>query len=227
MPKKQARKMRRPNYRRKRKQKIQSTPSGFPSSKVTKLRWCEVATLGSVGGALASTTLRANGLDDITLSGTDHHNPYGFDQWAKLYDHYKVLGSKLTVAFVPQDTTNNPCTVGVYLSDNSVVSQYTDVEGFMEAKRGQYRTLTPDSSAKAFLKSHLSAKRFFNVKDVKDVGKLGASTNETQGYPDNPTEGAYYKMIMQPLVTGDMEVKLQITLDFIVLFQEPKNLPQS
>lgn len=221
------RKPKRYNRRKRYKSVIQSTPSGFPQQKVARLTWVDGTSLVSVSGALASTTLRANGLDDITLSGTDHHNPYGFDQWAKLYDHYKVLGSKITCTFVPTDTNNSPCTVGVYLSDASVISQYTDIESFMEAKRGSYKTLTPDASARAVLRSALSTKHFFNVKDVKDVGKLGASTNETQGYPDNPTEGAFYKLLMQPLTNGNMEVNMQIRLDFIVLFQEPKNLPVS
>ena len=39
---------------------------------------------------------RANGLYDPDRTGTGHQ-PFGYDEWSPIYDHFTVVGSRITV----------------------------------------------------------------------------------------------------------------------------------
>lgn len=56
-------------------------------------------------GAPANYVFSCNGLYDPNITGTGHQ-PRGFDQLMALYDHYVVIGARITVMYSNQDGSN-------------------------------------------------------------------------------------------------------------------------
>jgi len=69
-----------------------------------------------------------------------------------------------------------------------------------------------------------SAKKFFNVKDVKDnLTRLGAATST------GPSEQAVYTIVIGSVDKAALAITydLVIEIEYIILFSEPKQLAQS
>lgn len=190
----------------------------MPAQRVAKLRYCDTFSLTSTSGALAYNTFRANGIYDPDLTSTGHQ-PMGHDQWVALFNHYVVLGSKITVKACTTTAEADVIYTGVYLSDGGTVP-YSSVSEIKENKKGSVTMYAPQSGKNVYSTSKYSAKNFFNVKDVKDnQDRLGALVNA------DPGEAACFQVWIQAIGTGSLEY--MVTIDYIVLFSEPRELGQS
>jgi len=223
MPYRNKKKTKRKTYRKRRRQSqrtAMTTPSGMPLARTTNLRYCDSITLNSTSGVLGRRLFRANSVFDPDYSGTGHQ-PMGFDQWALLYNHYVVKGSKITVTFRNNDGNNVsefPSAVGIYLSDSPTTS-YTNYTSLVEARRGSHRMLQHFQTPK--ISGYFSAKKFYNITNIKDnFSRLGATTGA------NPTEDAYYNVYYQALGTTGA-ISIDVVIDYVVEFSEPKDLAPS
>jgi len=198
-------------------------PSGMPTQRTASLRYVTKIELTPVLGALRDYIFRANSLFDPDQTGAGHQ-PMGRDTWATLYNHYVVLGSKITIEASQQEASgsvSNIAAVGVYLND-SITIAYTDMTEYAEARRGQYKLVNSRQTKPAKLSNSFSAKNFFNITDVKDnKSEIGALV----GF--NPTEAAYYHVWGQTMDSSTTVITYIVTIDYIVSFSEPKSLAQS
>jgi len=193
---------------------------GFPSTNVVKMRYCEVNDITLTAG-FAQYQFVANGLFDPDFTGGGHQ-PLGFDQWKLFYNHYVVLGSKCSFTITGANSgVTGSCTVNCQLSDDTAVP--TDIQTLMESGRGTTRVVNGFTGINPVtVRSKFSAKKFFSITNVKDnVTRIGAPTNA------NPTDIAVYTLTMfnKSLATPDMSITTMI--EYIVLFNEPKDLEQS
>jgi len=208
-------------YRR-RRLTMTGIPSGMPVQRIAKLRYVETASVSSTLGVLSAYVFYASSIFDPNYTTTGHQ-PMGRDQWATLFNHYVVLGSKISVKFIPDNTTTSPMAVGVYLHDDFTVP-YTNSNDYIEARRGSYRLQAPGQNEQLNrpVTSYYSAKKFFNVKDVKDnIDRLGAPMAA------NPAENGFFHVWAQTLDNSTDSVRFCATIDYIVLFSEPKSIPIS
>lgn len=213
--------------RRRRKQSKQrnmtkyGVPSGMPVQRRAYLRYTDLVEVNSSTGVLTGHIFRANSVYDPDQSAVGHQ-PMGFDQWAALFRHYVVVGSKISISVMNDDgsvTQDVPLTCGVYLSDNNAL-EYTSANGYIEAKRGTYRHIQHYKQARMGTK--FSARKFFNVTDIKDnEARLGASVLT------NPTEEAFYVLWLQAVGGGTGALSFRVVIDYIVDFSEPKTIAQS
>lgn len=195
-------------------------PSGMPAIKVTSLRYVEDLERVSTAGTLNNYMFSANNIFDPNVTGTGHQ-PMGHDQWAILFNHYIVLGSKITIKVIPTAATTSPANVGIYLTD-TVVPPYTTASEFVEARRGVVKSLVPGTTRTTYLSNTFSCKKFFNIKDVKDNAlRLGAVMN------NSPTDQAVFDFWYQTVDGATATVYFQVIIDYIVMFSEPKDLVQS
>jgi len=197
-------------------------PSGMPLTRRAILRYSDQVSITSTLGVLGSFTFRANSCHDPDYTGTGHQ-PMGWDTWKSLYNHYVVVGAKITCTPLSDTLGNSPFVVGVYLSDN-VSLAYTSWYGFKEARKGTQILLNggAGNTRTQTAMSKFSAKKFYNVKDVKDnYDRLGALTD------DNPSESAYFNIYYQQVNSVTDTKNILVTIDYIVDFSEPKNLPIS
>lgn len=195
--------------------------SGMPKVRRAHLRYADTIDLTSTVGSMAAYRFRATSLFDPDQSGTGHQ-PMGFDQWAQLYNHYVVVGAKISIKSLSGQSGSSISSIcGCYISDDTTFP-YSTSDGFIEAKRGAWRTMTHQRNTVSFYVK-FSTKKFFNITDVKDnVTRVGAAVGA------NPTEEAYFNVWFQDLDgTTSATGRFQICIDYIADFSEPKDLVQS
>lgn len=197
-----------------------------PRTKLLRLKYVETTNFNPGVGTLGSHIFRANSCYDPFQSATGHQ-PLGWDQVTPLYNHYVVVGSKVKCTFMPATTTSgvssDPLYCGIFLSDDLTFS--TDPNVLIEQGKTNYRLMNTNqtSPGKAIVRQTFSAKRFFNVTNVKDnITRIGA------GVGANPSEEAYYVIWAAAPLSGDPPlINVTVELEYLVLMGEPKELAQS
>lgn len=196
---------------------FQNVQSGLPIQRSARLRYSEIITMTSTSGSLASYVFRANSVFDPDFTSVGHQ-PMGYDQWAGMYNHYVVLGSKIVCRVVEDaaGTSTNPGIVGVFLDDDTTLP-YSTPNSFIEADKGSYKLLSPISDSTSIISTSFSAKGFFNLTNVKDnLLRVGANV------VSNPLESAEYQIWYATVNATTNTIAVQCTIDYIVLFNEPK-----
>lgn len=214
-----ARFKRRRRYRRYRR--IPRGPSGVPVNKPVRMRYCKEGYLASTGGAFNHFVMSMNDIFDPEFA-VGGHQPMGFDQMAAMYNRYLVLGSKITVSFYDNASTHNtPVLVGACMSD-AATPPYTTTTGYIEAKRGQWRTITGGQRYATKLQCRYSPKRFWGLKDIKDNReKIGS------GVTASPEQIAHCIVWIKATDGGTQSLSVTTVIDFLVQFSEAKDLVQS
>lgn len=220
-PKRNATRHRRPRGRPANRVNNMGFVSGMPKTRRAYLRYSDsTIELESVLGGISTHKFRANSVydPDFTSAG---HQPMGYDNWALLYNHYVVVGCKISIKSVGGQTIAPTAgAMGIYISDDTALP-YTTLDGFVEAKRGVYRTMTYQRNT-VNMSTTFSAKKFFNVSDLKDnYTRLGATVGA------NPAEVAMLNVYYFDLEGNTTQQRAQVTIDYIVDFSEPKDLTQS
>lgn len=201
---------------------------GFPNNKVVRMRYCDNVVLDASTTGHANVFFRANSIFQPPLGGAgiDPHQPLGYDQWAPFYNHYVVLGSKIKIRAQYTKGVAGTSLFGVcYLTDDQTAS--TDYTDLVEQGGCSYCVIDGNAanSGPYRMSRSFSAKNFFNVVDVKDnLDRLGAAYNA------NPTEDAMYCLGLQTFNNSPAavaECTYFITIDYIVSFSEPRELPES
>lgn len=192
--------------------------SGMPKVRRARLRYSDTVELTSTLGGLGIYKFRANSIHDPDFDSIGHQ-PMGHDQWAQLYNHYVVVGAKITVKCLASATVAAGA-MGCYISDDTSVP-YSTLDGFIESKRGSWRTFTHQRNAVSF-HTNFSTKKFFNITDIKDnFDRLGALVGS------NPLDSAMFNLYYFDLSNLTSSYKAMITIDYIVDYSEPKDMLQS
>lgn len=195
----------------------------FPAERVVKLKYCNTGYLSNApSGALASKQFKAN---SVFAPEVSTKQPYGYDQWAALYNHYVVLGSQIRIYAAPTPGTDNqqaPMAVGIMLTDEATFP-YTDYTTAIEHNRSSFTMFQQNKGQKMSLVKNYSAKKFYNIKDVKDnVTRIGGTTGA------DVSEGAYFILWQQPIDSTSATVsRYVVVINYIVMFSEPKDVPGS
>lgn len=194
--------------------------AGQPPSKLVRMRYVDQLSLNAGIGAIAGHTFRANSIFDPDQSGAGHQ-PMGHDQWTTFYNHYVVLGSKITVTFSNEDS-GDPMLAGVLLNDDTTLTS-SSVTSIIENGKGRYCHLdTAGGPGVRTCVEKFSAKRFFKC-DVKDRTDLKAT------FGTNPAEEAFFVVWTAAMnVASDPSVVYAtVKIDYLVLLSEPKDLGPS
>lgn len=223
------RKYKKRKYSRKRRRRggynmIKSTRSPISRSMLTKMRYVTTGQLDPSSSTPSSLLYRANDIYDpeVAVGG---HQALGFDQFiGVLYDHFIVLGSRIKVDFISADagSTTGAVRCGINLSDsnapvvtyNTIIEQGDCTSGIMT---------NAGALSKKTLYKNFSTKKFFNRADVKDCSELRGSS------AGSPTEQCYFNVFAEGInpVVNPTALDVQVTIEYIVLLQEPKQLAQS
>lgn len=220
------------SYRRRRSRKRSKARSkiGFrracvPFRMTAKLRYADQFQL-TWGSVVTENDyiFRANSLFDPDLTGTGHQ-PRGFDQYMSMYDHYTVVGAKCTATFTNESTSNAsmPIACAIALTDDSapIVAKYTDI-----MERSDIRSCTiahPEgSNAVRTLTKGFGAKKFFGRTNIMDNDDLKGDAGT------NPAEKAYFHILNSiAALSTDRGVNINVVIDYLVVFTEPKQPDQS
>lgn len=194
---------------------------GMPPIRRAFLTLAQEFSLTSTTGVLSSQAIRANGIFDPTMTlGTKQ--PMGFDIWNQLYNNYVVVGARIKVCTV-QDagaSSYKPAMCGVVLTNDGSVAPYTNYEGYIESKKGPYRLLQTHPTRTTVLHLNFSAKKFFNITNIKDnLDRIGALVTADPGTDDD----AFFNIWYQTVNSSDTQTQsFLIEVNYIVDFSEPK-----
>lgn len=222
-------------YTAKRRLNFRTMPLAFPKSKIVKMRYVSEKhyNAGSSFATSSTNVFSANGCFDPDVTGVGHQ-PLGFDQWMAVYDHYQVIGSKITVQWMPDTTSNQvPAYVGIVLSDSTTApsAAYSSLEHWLESRQlgmnGRALMncgIVSGTSLQGFhnpgINKYFSSKKFF---------RRPANESSLRGDPSsNPSDGAFF--IVTAATSGGADpgtINLLVTIDYIVRLTEPKELAQS
>jgi len=198
---------------------------GFPKTTAVKLRYIDSFSLNPLAATLSTYVFRANSVFDPNLTGVGHQ-PSNFDMWANLYNHYMVIGSKITATF-NLDTTalGGGFVYGINLADDTTFT--TDPTTMMEQGLTRYKIsdFIIGNGKSPTAKCGFSCKKFFNIANPLDnISRVGASVAA------NPNDTANFVVFAGPTpsnATDLSNIAVTVLIDFIVIFSEPKELPLS
>lgn len=187
---------------------------GFPDRLRTKLHYCDVVNLSASAGSPGLWQFRMNSLFDPDFTGTGHQ-PQWFDQLSAVYNFYRVLGSKITVTFIPahvSDTEAND--KGPYICGITTVPSAT---AFSAAT---YSALLEDGNAvtgvivdkqggnnKLTLSNTFSPQRDLGIDSNDEVLRVATQNNPTTV---NTLFANLWCLDMQELAAQDVICKVEI-----------------
>ena len=132
------RKYKKRNYRKKANAKLYKELGPLKTQQLVKFNYGEHFDINPGAGTAGQYVFSCNGLFDPNISGIGHQ-PRGFDQVMTLYDHYVVVGSKITVYAWNPDTVYGAM-VSVHIQDTSTTT--TDIENVLERRNARSKLVS-------------------------------------------------------------------------------------
>lgn len=235
-----------PRNRRRRRKKESSyrkrirralVPFALPKQKTVKLRYVQfialnpTATTGAGDYGQVQHRFNANSIyqPDVEAAGPNYNQPLYTNTWKALYNKYVVNGSRITVKCSPTSNTNSiPGYLAIHLDDDGTLTEtYKGPE--LVQQLGTKSTIIQSNAGSDTMRSlsnNFSAKKFFNINDMKDnFDRLGAAVTA------NPSDTAVWFVVAGALndpTPSDMaRIDCMVTIDYVVTFSEPKDIPLS
>lgn len=195
MPKKYARRPRRRFKKRRYRRKTYSgsnqsiasiRTSPFPTKYKVNMRYVDNIVLNAGAVLPVSHLFCANGIYDCDITGVGHQ-PTGFDQLMPFYDHYVVIGSKMTATFSSRNTAIQTI-VGVTAKDS--VTGTADYRELVEQGNTKYSVLGIEGQSNSVrtFRYPLNPSKFLGRSKPLSDDQLKGSNSA------NPTELCYYHL---------------------------------
>jgi len=185
-------------------------------------RYAHIGTASTgLNGALATFNFRANSMydPDQTFIG---HQPMYFDQMSALYNHWVVIGSKITITLSQLGTgatDRNPSVVGIYLNDD--IGNPGSTIAILENSFTKRTSFTMNGGDTKTISCKFSAKKIFGGSILGNPSLQGTASN-------NPTEETYFTLFMDS-TSGVNAVNYQyvVRIDYIAIWTELKDIGSS
>ncbi len=186
--------------------------SGLGNKLPMHFRYSDTVQLNPPTAGIALHVFRASSLFDPDFTGVGHQ-PLYFDQIQPLYDHYTVVGSKITITGSGSD--NLAGTILISLQDDS--GTLTTMNRYMETKNRVYRTTNEAGNGVVTVSKKYSCKKFLGIShplSEKDVS--GTLTT-------NPAENAFFHVVYAGNdSTADFaNATLRMIIDYFAILTEP------
>jgi len=179
-----------------------------------KVPYFETVTFAGSVSAVAAYLFSTNGCFDPNVTGTGHQ-PNGFDEVMKFYNHYTVVSSKIRVMFT--NRTANTCHVGLSVSGSTSVS--TDYTVNIENGQLIFASINPAGidGSMCVLRTSCNAGAFQGLQNTMDDPDMRGDTST------NPAEQQYFVLTVWDAATANAPtVLLDVFIEYDVVFHEPK-----
>lgn len=223
-----ARKTRRKYRKRtyKRKNKVASFyKAPMPNRFATKLRYVSYADIDpGLGGTAGVQIVNAMGCYDPDVTGIGHQ-PRALDQLMTMYDHYTVIGSKITVQFMHKFNNNGyNLMIGIAVKDST--TPYADPNDYLEG-RNVVSSILPATHATDTVPTRTLSKTF-STKKFMGISHPLSSSNSRGSASNNPGDAGFFHIFVAPFQAVDNSpIIVQYRIDYLVVFTEPKQPAQS
>lgn len=200
------------------------------TSRVVKMRYAtsQLVTLPYPAGNI-SYALRANSIYD-PWAGVGGTVANGYTLASNYWNHYCVLGAKCQVTFYPRPNTADyvfPIQLFIKLADTNTLTPTTFHSEHIEMNgEFKWKMLRANDTDVKRVTCYFSARKFFNVTDVKDNDDLETT------FGANPTEEAFFHIgcaVPSSVAAGLDNQRILGTavarITYIVSLSEPKQAP--
>lgn len=195
--------------------------TGLPQKVMVKHKYVETLNSSLSAGQFTGFAWKANGMY-APAAYVNSHQPMYFDQYAALYNHFCVIGSKCTFTISHISEADNPHTFRVcaFLDDNSTLSAVS-LDAVTEATQARrQKHIVAESGQPTHLKSTFSAKRVFGGSIVGNKALTGTPSSD-------PTELSYHAIALQATPTLLASFVLTVEIEYIAIWTELKEVAQS
>lgn len=194
---------------------------GLPRKALVTHRYVSSIILTSTSGAIAKHQFSANGMFDPDITATGHQ-PLYFDQFTALYDHYTVIGSKITVKLCSGTANEAAGQFAMMLNDDTSSTNITDPEhAFEQSQHSNRLTLIPPNSNNSYAQRLTwSPKKVFG-------GSILANDALQGTVSANPTEQSYYDLYFSSFGSATTTCAIQVLIEYIAVWDELKEVAQS
>lgn len=189
----------------------------FPGKQRVLFRYTESINVPSTQpGTFSTFKFRANSIQDPNLTGVGHR-PYGYNQYSRIYNHYRVEKSMIRVAWV---NTNNAALVGVALTDDATdLGDYNSIfeqKGCRRMVIGDSISTTQDSNTTSLA---------FN----RPLTYLSNVSNTNANMGQNPTEIAIFSLYVRAVdpTLGTNQTTCMVSIDYYCTLWELQDLGNS
>lgn len=210
---------RRTSMRRMRTKFPQQATLGLGMPKMMKIthKYVETVQLLSTG-TVATYRFRANGMYDPNQTGGGHQ-PLYFDQIGALYNHYTIIGSKITVRFVPTTSSAVPQHIGINLNDDTTA--LTNFNDISEQTQSRIQAIAYTPEKPVTLTAKYSAKKMYGGSVLANADLRCTTTSDS-------SEQAYFTLYSFPLDgSSSVGCYLVVTIEYIALWREIKDIAGS
>lgn len=192
---------------------------GLPKRMMVRQHYIQNYTITSSTGVPNVYKWATNGLFDPDVSGGGHQ-PYYFDQFGALYNHYTVLGSKITITLSPDTATTDPFVAGIYINDDTTTTP-TSLNEFLETTRSKYRVSNQAQGSPLVFTNKWSASKTFGGSVLGNDSLRGTTSA-------NPAEISVFNFFICALNSADSVTASFIArVDYIVQWSELKDIAGS
>lgn len=193
---------------------------GFPKKMLITHKYVQTNVLSNSAGAINYQTFSANNMYDPDSTGIGHQ-PLYFDEMSAVYNHYVVIGSKITVKSAGSITTGSgsnftPVLVALQIHSASTPSQTSPVI-LAEQNQAIVKLMGPGQDTAFTLTKRWSAKKFF--------GKGVLANNALQGSSAGaPSEQSYFTISTRPVdLVSTTSLSFLVTIEYIAVWKELKS----
>jgi len=181
-------------------------------------RYADTGNMTVTAGVPARWEYSCNSLFDPDSTGLGVQ-PQAFDQLGALYNHYIVIGSRITVRITVTGGTVASLVCGLYTDADTVTSN--DTKELICSSKGNYRIIGNSSGDSVVMKTNWSAKKVFG----RDV--LG--NNLLKGTPTtSPSEQQFFTWFVNSMdQSSNTGISYAVYLEQIAMWLEPKELAMS
>lgn len=188
----------------------------------TRMRYATLTALNYGGlGTPAAYQYRINSLFDPDLTGGGHQ-PLGFDQYATLYNKYRVHGMKYKITFTSRSTTYQ-AEVAVQVRPNNTL--HTVIDTIFESPYSQKRTLGIEGG-----RAIATISGYCSVAKIRGVSKSVVKSDDQYAslVTTSPNTVPVLTIYCQNQTSNQaIEVAVRVELEYFCEFFDRKLLTQS
>lgn len=195
-----------------------------PKTLKRTFNYCAKINMDPGAGTAAAHYFAATSLYDPDTSGVGHQ-PLGFDQYlGVLYDHYVVIGARISVTFMSEATTGASSNMVCAITNVDTTSGSHGITEMIEQGRTNFGFLGPSNSGNSTLTL------FQDMNPAQFLGRANPlSDPDLKGSASaSPSENAFFKITAESINGDDPSaVNALVTVQYTAVLIEPKTLSES
>ncbi len=215
----------RPSRRRVRRRKRLPPLTGFADTKKVRLRYVDQVGIDCPAGGITSARYRSNDMFDPQFSAGGH-KPLGFDQNMARYTYFTVIGSRITMTYVPDDQAGAvPGYFGVF-NDDAATLQYTSPQELLESKLAKTAVRVAGSAASG--NKLFRARASFGARKAFGSGKIIGDLNYAGTESTTPTLMNYFQCWVASVGGNNPDpMNFLIEIEYLAVLHNLKFMPVS